>query len=61
MSSAARLRRIVRLTRVKGMGVEDPHAERIIGSIRREWLYHVIILSETHLHRVGLVISRICH
>src|SRR5215470_20294466 len=50
-------------TRVKGMGVEEvvtaprspwqnPYAERIIGSIRRECLDHVIILSETHLRRV---------
>ena len=50
-------------TRVKGMGVEEvvtaprspwqnPYAERIIGSIRRECLDHVIIFSETHLRRV---------
>jgi putative transposase len=50
-------------TRVKGMGVEEvvtaprspwqnPYVERIIGSIRRECLDHVIIFNETHLRRV---------
>jgi hypothetical protein len=33
------------------MGVKDRHAEKIIGSIRRECL-QVIILIETHLRRV---------
>jgi transposase InsO family protein len=48
--------------RVKHMGIEEvpiapqapwrnPYAERIIGSIRRECLDHVIILNEDHLRR----------
>ena len=31
---------------------QDPYAERLIGSIRRECLDHVIVLSEGHLRRV---------
>jgi putative transposase len=31
---------------------QNPYAERVIGSIRRECLDHVIILSEDHLRRV---------
>ena len=49
--------------RVKGMGIEEvptaphspwqnPYCERIIGSIRRECLNHVIVLSEGHLKRI---------
>jgi len=49
--------------RVRSMGIEEvitaprspwqnPHAERLIGSIRRECLDHVIVLSEDHLRRV---------
>ncbi|MHC4089018.1 MAG: integrase core domain-containing protein [Planctomycetota bacterium] len=49
--------------RVKNMGIEDvkiaprspwqnPYAERVIGSIRREWLNDVIVLNERHLRRV---------
>src|SRR5262249_20050262 len=49
--------------RVKGMQIEEvitaarspwqnPFVERIIGSIRRECLDHVIVLSENHLRRI---------
>ena len=31
---------------------QNPYAERVIGSIRRECLGHMIILNERHLHRV---------
>jgi putative transposase len=49
--------------RVAGMGItevvsapssswQNPYAERMIGSLRRECLDHVIILSKTHLRRL---------
>jgi transposase InsO family protein len=49
--------------RVAGMGIsevvsapsspwQNPYAERLIGSLRRECLDHVIILSQAHLRRV---------
>ena len=49
--------------RMKGMGIEEvpiapqapwqyPYCERVIGSIRRDCLDHVIVLNETHLHRI---------
>lgn len=48
--------------RVKNMGIEqiitsrkspwqNPYAERVIGSIRRECINHLIVLSENHLRR----------
>ena len=49
--------------RVKNMGIEEvvtayrspwqsPYVERLIGSIRRECLRHVIVLNERHLRRI---------
>jgi hypothetical protein len=49
--------------RVEGMGIEEvltaprspwqnPHAERLVGSIPRECLDYVIVLGERHLHRI---------
>ena len=31
---------------------QNPYAERVIGSFRRECLNHVIVLSESHLRRI---------
>ena len=31
---------------------QNPYCERVIGSIRRECLDHVIVLSEAHLERI---------
>ncbi len=49
--------------RVQGMGIrevrtaprspwQNPYAERVIGSIRRECLNHVIVLHDKHLRRI---------
>ena len=49
--------------RVKSMGIEEvpiaprspwqnPYCERVIGSIRRECLNHMIVVSEVHLKRI---------
>ena len=49
--------------RVESMGIEvvpiaphspwqNPYCERVIGSIRRDCLDHVIVLNERHLHRI---------
>jgi putative transposase len=49
--------------RVRGMGVQEvliqpgspwqnPYVERVVGSIRRECLDHVIVLGEVHLRRI---------
>ena len=49
--------------RVEGLGIEEvptaprspwqnPYCERVIGSIRRECLDHVIVLNERHLYRI---------
>lgn len=49
--------------RLKNMGIEEvliaprspwqnPYAERLIGSIRREYLNHIIVLNEHHVKRI---------
>jgi putative transposase len=49
--------------RVAGMGIEEvlsgpsspwqnPYAERLIGSVRRDCLNHIVVLGEQHLRRV---------
>src|SRR2546428_11242758 len=49
--------------RVKGMGIgevltaphspwQNPFAERLIGSIRRECLNHIVVITERHLRRI---------
>jgi putative transposase len=40
---------------------QNPYAERVIGSIRRECLDHVIVLNRTHLRRVLTTYSRYYH
>jgi putative transposase len=58
--------------RVAGMGIaevvsapaspwQNPYAERVIGSIRRECLDHVIVLNQTHLQRVLTLYSQYYH
>lgn len=58
--------------RVAGMGIaevvsapaspwQNPYAERVIGSIRRECLDHVIVLNQAHLHRVLTIYSHYYH
>jgi len=37
---------------------QSPFVERLIGSLRRECLDHVIVLNERHLHRI---VSAYCH
>ncbi len=54
--------------RVKDMGIEEvliaprapwqnPFCDRVIGSIRRDCLDHVIVLNEAHLHRILMVMA----
>jgi Integrase core domain len=38
---------------------QNPYVERVIGSIRRECLDHVIVLNERHLQRVLVVLRRV--
>jgi putative transposase len=56
--------------RVAGMGIaevvsapaspwQNPYAERVIGSIRRECLDHVIVLNQAHLRRILTLYSRL--
>jgi transposase InsO family protein len=57
---------------VRGLGIEEvviaPHApwqnahvERLIGSLRRECLDHVIVLGEAHLRRILIAYLRYYH
>ena len=39
---------------------QNPYVERLIGSIRRECLDHVIVLNERHLRRVHLSLDKDC-
>ncbi len=58
--------------RVQGMGIrevrtaprspwQNPYAERVIGSIRRECLNHLIVLNDSHLRRILKSYSRYYH
>jgi putative transposase len=58
--------------RLAGMGIaevvsapaspwQNPYVERLIGSIRRECLDHVIVINETHLRRVLTAYARYYH
>ena len=58
--------------RVAGIGIaelisapaspwQNPYAERVIGSIRRECLDHAIVLNQAHLRRVLTIYSRYYH
>ena len=58
--------------RVNGMGIEEvitaarglwqnPFTERVVGSLRRECLNHVIVLNENHIRRVLKSYSEYCH
>ena len=40
---------------------QNPYAERVIGSIRRECLDHVIVLNQAHLRLVLSIYSRYYH
>ena len=48
--------------RVRAMGIRDhpisPYAERLIGTIRRDCLDHVLIFGERHLRRALTLYSR---
>jgi transposase InsO family protein len=55
--------------RVQGLGIEEiltaprspwqnPYAERLVGSVRRECLDHVIVLGERHLHGILVTVRR---
>jgi putative transposase len=40
---------------------QNPYAERVIGSIRRECLDHVIVLNQAHLRRILTIYSQYYH
>src|SRR6516165_6502025 len=40
---------------------QNPYVERVIGSIRRECLDHMIVLNQVHLRRVLTIYSRYYH
>ena len=63
---------LVIVQRVRNMGIEEvliaprspwqnPYAERLIGSIRRECLNHFIVLNERHLLRILRAYFDYCH
>jgi hypothetical protein len=43
---------VTEITTTPGSPWQNAYAERVIGSLRRECLDHVIVLNEAHLHRV---------
>ena len=58
--------------RVKALGIEEvviaprspwqtPYVERVIGTLRRECLDHVVVLGESHLRRIVKRYIRYCH
>jgi transposase InsO family protein len=44
--------RIAEVVSAPGSPRQNPFVERVIGSIRRECLNHVIIINESHLRRI---------
>ena len=40
---------------------QNPYAERVIGSIRRECLNHVIVINDKHLRRILKIYFRYYH
>jgi putative transposase len=43
---------VTEVTTTPGSPWQNAYAERVIGTIRRECLDHVIVMNEAHLHRV---------
>jgi putative transposase len=43
---------VTEVTTTLGSPWQNAYAERVIGTIRRECLDHVIVMNEAHLHRV---------
>ena len=52
---------ITEVVSAPGSPWQNPYAERVIGSIRRECLDHVIVLNQVHLRRILTIYSRYYH